>query len=846
MNVSLNSQHDLSPRMGNIAAVLVLLSAAFIYLHGIAHFPPAPVNDGYLGLVDGLRISRGIPLAPIFLSDPEPAYRYLMGLWFVVAGAHLTTALFFQVCISLITVALTYRAGLLLLHRQPYGRLGALLAMGGVASLVPLIYYSRTTYRAILTPAIVLAALVMLLTAYRRRKHRQWLLAGFLGGCGVHAYLASTITPLWISGFLAHQLLVAPQKTRQRKLSWREAGLVGVGILPLLAIWLGLFLVIPDWFERVNRLGGGSLPDRVFAGFAGSVEGYYVRGASNWFDNGALAYAPLLNPVLAVLSVIGMLQALRKWHTAEAALLLGGLLVFTVPSALSGDPKRVGRITAVMPFLVLAAGWGGSWLLSRFSGLWHTFAGRRAGTMPGRLVPKLIVSMVVIASMLGGSSSFEKLVTDPALYQDPVNEKLSIPHLFSTTFIEAMQWLAQVDQPTYVPSWILDNWEANFALQSRVYTQVTTWARYGLKELPAGQFFFPTFSLYYTPLGPDEGGPRVLLLPQENTIVILPITGLPDSIAGPSARVGDPGTTEIKNKDGVIIARTRPVPRSAFSNPLTALPDRPVWGKGLTILPQLLSPEVQPGKTTDLVLYWVVTEPQPIDLFSAVQLINPVTLSAVKGGSDHYILPYLYPSARWRPGDIIPDVHTINIPADLPPGIYRWGAGVYYPPKKERVPISLNTNAGPQMPDLWLWDAVRLPKSQLSTQIPADAVSIDAQVGEDITLVGYQLVQDKATWNLVLYWRAVNQPPDDYTVFIHAEREGKLIAQIDQKPIPVPTWAWEPGEMIRTESSLALPADSPEPDALYAGTYSYPSLERLPVVQDRVARPDGRVLLWKK
>ena len=70
---------------------------------------------------------------------------------------------------------------------------------------------------------------------------------------------------------------------------------------------------------------------------------------------------------------------------------------------------------------------------------------------------------------------------------------------------------------------------------------------------------------------------------------------------------------------------------------------------------------------------------QPADLGSVTQLIRS-DLRAING-SDHWILPYLYPSAYWQPGDIVPDWHEIDVPADLPDGVYRWGAGVYVEPR---------------------------------------------------------------------------------------------------------------------------------------------------------------------
>jgi hypothetical protein len=251
---------------------------------------------------------------------------------------------------------------------------------------------------------------------------------------------------------------------------------------------------------------------------------------------------------------------------------------------------------------------------------------------------------------------------------------------------------------------------------------------------------------------------------------------------------------------------------------------------------------VQPGKPATILLEWKVTAPQPADIFSVVQLINQ-QMYAMPGGSDQHVLFYLYPSARWQPGDIIPDWHVVNVPADLPDGIYRWGAGAYVPPSQGRLPVTPPTvPSGPQLTDLWLWDAVRVPAPTVGTLLPAGVTRLNAQLDGRINLEGYRLERGANQWAVTLYWRAQHPPVGDYIVFVHAERDDKLIAQRDDKP-PIPTWAWQPGELIITTYSLDLPSNAPEPKRLNVGMYSYPSLERLAVEQDGAVRGDKRVII---
>lgn len=89
-----------------------------------------------------------------------------------------------------------------------------------------------------------------------------------------------------------------------------------------------------------------------------------------------------------------------------------------------------------------------------------------------------------------------------------------------------------------------------------------------------------------------------------------------------------------------------------------------------------------------------------------------------------------------------------------------------------------------------------------------------------LTLDGYAHpaeVAAGATLPLALYWKA-NQPlPADYTVFVHlVDAQGNKLAQRDTPPLDGarPTTTWQPGELLRDNADLAIPAGVP------AGTYT--------------------------
>jgi hypothetical protein len=836
MSTSPEIGHDVSHRQALILVIALLVGTVFISVHAIAHTPPGVASDAMLDVGDGFRISRGYAFPADFTDRPEMTYRYWLTALFILFGPHIFTALAGQVFIALLTAALAYRAGLILLAGYSWRRLGAWVAAGTMVAIPPYLFMIRSPYRAILAPPVVLGTLIALLSAYHSRKRWQWALAGFIASFGLQTYLAAVSIPVWTAMVVGHQLVIPP---RGKRIDWREALSVVLGLLPLTLVWLALALLVPGLFLRLEQVRAKAplTPEFIVGGYLDGIQSFFLTG--HHLPTFNAPNAPFLNAALAALAILGVGLAIWRWRRIEGALFLGGMIILSLPGSLAPDPTYPQRRVGVMPLLALLSGWGLTLLASKLVTISRQVHLPRYAVSGGLITAS---TGLIALSLTGTHIAYQSVFSDPTRYVDPRNWT-SIPHNFSMAFQEAMQVLAKVDRPTYVPLWMLDNPAAAFFLQREAFPNVTTWARYGLKEFPEGQFFFPVY-WYYHMAAIDESTARVLLLPREKTIVLLPGGGVPDSIAGPPPQPGEPGVNEITNERGWVLARTRPVPRADFAPPRADSDSAPVVGSGLRLLTRQ-PVEIRPGQPASVLLEWLVTEPQPADVFSVAQLLNQDFL-ALPGGSDHHVLFYLYPSARWQPGDIVPDWHVISVPDSLPDGIYRLGAGAYVPPNQKRLPVVIpdGVEVGPQLRDLWLWDVIRVPAPKTAQALPADVTRLETRLGEQIRLEGYGLAQNGRTWELSLYWRAKGFPAGDYTIFVHAEHDGKLIAQRDEKPLggSLPTWAWTPGELITTTYALDFTEDTP--DALYVGMYAYPSLVRLPVVRDGVSREDRRILLW--
>jgi hypothetical protein len=131
------------------------------------------------------------------------------------------------------------------------------------------------------------------------------------------------------------------------------------------------------------------------------------------------------------------------------------------------------------------------------------------------------------------------------------------------------------------------------------------------------------------------------------------------------------------------------------------------------------------------------------------------------------------------------------------------------------------------------------------------------RLGSDIDLVGYTLEQETvrqgATLDLKLYWRAREQIPADYTVFVHLLGQAhnpatgnRLWGQVDREPLEgaMPTSAWRPGDVL--EDAYRVTVDAMAPPGSYlieVGLYDAQSGQRLEAYRSYYLLHGGRILL---
>lgn len=204
-----------------------------------------------------------------------------------------------------------------------------------------------------------------------------------------------------------------------------------------------------------------------------------------------------------------------------------------------------------------------------------------------------------------------------------------------------------------------------------------------------------------------------------------------------------------------------------------------------------------------------------------------------------------FPTSLWPVGRAFCDVYTLQVEAWAPgPELYDLFVGLYGATPDDRLPAQTDTGEAA----LPIVAQVRVAPARPLT-LPAEATPVAYRLGDAIALEGYTTVvaPGGGVLTATLYWRVLAAPPDDYTVFVHAQdAAGGQLAQHDSPPRAgrYPTSAWRPGELIPDEHVLiSTTLTAGQPLWLAVGLYQPQTMERLPAVGPAGPVPDNQILL---
>jgi len=356
--------------------LLVLAAAAILRLVDLSHFPPAHYRDVALTATDALRAAAGYPR--LHFTYDEGLYADLMGLGFLLLGASDWTVRLPGALFGVLTCWGVFRLGRAL-GQERAGLLGAaLLAVSFWHVLL-----SRSGFRAILLPCLLVHATALLAEGFRGAGAWRLLLGGGLLGLGVHVYPSVRFAPFFFPPYVLSEARESAGRGRE---VLRRFGLFAAAALVVALPMLAHYVRHPEHFTFPRRylsvfspkVPAAEVPGYLEHNLGATLLMFHVHGDENRRHN--LSGAPMLDPLTGILFVAGCVLALLLTPRSPGVLLLAWVPVMLLPNLLSveGVPHGL-RSCGVLPAVALLAGLA----LDSTLGLLRARAGARVATAAG-------------------------------------------------------------------------------------------------------------------------------------------------------------------------------------------------------------------------------------------------------------------------------------------------------------------------------------------------------------------------------------------------------------------------------------------------------------------------------
>ncbi len=202
-----------------------------------------------------------------------------------------------------------------------------------------------------------------------------------------------------------------------------------------------------------------------------------------------------------------------------------------------------------------------------------------------------------------------------------------------------------------------------------------------------------------------------------------------------------------------------------------------------------------------LTLYWQNMGELDANYRLYLKVVNGVY--HVWGGQEGYPLWDGFMTRDWPQGVVIRDERQLDILPGTPPGSYGVTVEWLAPYSGRTLPSDGNLLLGP----------FDLPLHRTSALDVEHRLEID--LGDRIRLLGYNVesgFRPGDGLHLTLFWQALREIDQDYTVFVHlADEQGNLWGQKDNQPVDgfYPTTEWVSGQFVRDQYDLFIAPNAP-------------------------------------
>ncbi|MCY4411823.1 MAG: hypothetical protein OXC27_15310 [Caldilineaceae bacterium] len=698
---------------------------------------------------------------------PQPLLVYMQALVFVVFGYSIASLQGITLVGGALAAPATYWAS-----RWAFDHLGTVFArrVGLIAALGLALstFVASHSYRGIepiLLPLVELMAIGFLWRGFRRGETSDFVLAGLLVGMSQYVYIVARFFPValavaTVGAVLANRRLLA----HWRDLLWAAAA----AALVALPQWI-VFVVYPyTFFARVSNPvvpGGGQfvfeLPDPL-AIVVAKLKNQLIALSFFWQVDHQYGSRTILTAVLVVGLVIGIAVVIRQRREGHvfgflimALMLLPELLTYEKYDHTAID---FSRLLPGIPFIFVMAGLG-----TATAWAWI----ERRPRFP-RWMGYLVLALVLISGLFRQWDFSQRVTPHSMAFRGEDSKSGPI-----TEFIGS-----ELDRSILLPTSLYSDSRVSFLL-----TEQFPHRQGGMEEtLRQGEHVLVI--LPDSEWSSDKGLPEDWVLLKEGTVSFLP--SMPVSVEPLNEK-----ETLIVTKNGI------PVGKALETTWQGGTPEyMPLEGLSFANHLDLVgfqSDELELDSNLDVTLFWRPAVKIRRDVELVLELYDRTQDVTVISMGD-WPLNGTFRMRAWRPEQVMPLSYSLSVRPNLSAGHYQLQVGLIDQLSRQPIPLVTGQSA-----------------AILKTfEIAGPQILTDMNFGNFFSLEGYTLAPNSEGLKIDFYWRAIESPDSDYTLFVHiVNSDDQIVAQLDGQPFNgrYPTSTWPPGELFVEERFLPAVPD---------------------------------------
>lgn len=397
-----------SLRMVTLALILILSVGAAFRLVNLNGVPPEMTRDQAENVLDAKGILEGRTL--VFFPNNtgrEPMQMYATALLSLFSGLNFTTVRLLSAIEGLVTLIVLWWFGREIMGRENRA-LGNWVGLM-MAALVAVSYWhttlSRMGLRLVLTPLFTALFLIYLARLVGENRRNDAIKAGVILGFGLYTYIAVRLLPVVALAGLVIALVRIARHQHERRQYALHFFILSVMAFVIFMPLFGYAIQEPDpfWGRVASRLVGDepqiAPSEAAPAPTSQQAVSTFIQNMGNallmfnwkgdWGWVSGVPYQPALDAITGTLLILGLamwLRRLGKQQNAIEWLVIAGLLIMVIPSALAiarpAENPSATRMSGTLPFVYLLAALP---LASMVQSISHHFAGKRRYMVIGAL-----------------------------------------------------------------------------------------------------------------------------------------------------------------------------------------------------------------------------------------------------------------------------------------------------------------------------------------------------------------------------------------------------------------------------------------------------------------------------